>query len=121
YVSPQDIARMVIKQYCGWWDDVPSHWAPATFDRQAAVIAELAGGVDAVVAKARELSVDDPPLACHLADWAFHADPSHAGAAQAVLDVYRDRIVHHTKNTQEVLVYLDHMVDARVRLHELGT
>ncbi|MFP6656389.1 MAG: MBL fold metallo-hydrolase, partial [Myxococcota bacterium] len=26
YVSVQDISKMVIKQYTGWWDDIPSHW-----------------------------------------------------------------------------------------------
>ena len=41
YVSPADISRMVMKQYCGWWDDIPSHWSPSTFDRQARVIAEV--------------------------------------------------------------------------------
>jgi len=37
-----------------------------------------------------------------------------------VLDVYRDRIIHATKNTQEVLVYLDHMVAARIRQLEMS-
>jgi alkyl sulfatase BDS1-like metallo-beta-lactamase superfamily hydrolase len=118
YVSPKDISRMVVKQYCGWWDDIPAHWGPPRFDRQAAEIARLAGGVDRLVARARELSVDDPALACQLADWAFFADDADLDAAQAVLDVYRDRIIHSTKNTQEVLVYLDHMVAARIRLME---
>ena len=120
YVSPKDIARMVIKQYCGWWDDIPSHWAPARFDRQASEIASLAGGVGVLVARARELSVEDPELACQLADWSFYADETDLDAAQAVLDVYRDRIIHATKNTQEVLVYLDHMVAARIRQLEMS-
>jgi alkyl sulfatase BDS1-like metallo-beta-lactamase superfamily hydrolase len=120
YVSPGDIARMVIKQYCGWWDDIPSHWGQARFDQQAAEIAALAGGVDALVARARSLSVDDPVMACHLADWAFFADEHHLDAARAVIDVYRDRIIHDTKNTQQVLVYLDHMTEARIRLLDAG-
>ena len=36
YVSHEDISRMVIKQYTGWWNDIPSHWSPATFDQQLA-------------------------------------------------------------------------------------
>ena len=116
YVSAQDIARMVIKQYCGWWDDIPSHWGEARFDQQAAEIASLAGGIDTLVARARELSATDPVMACHLADWAFFADESDLDAAQAVIDVYRDRIIHDTQNTQQVLVYLDHMVAARIRM-----
>jgi alkyl sulfatase BDS1-like metallo-beta-lactamase superfamily hydrolase len=120
YVSPEDICRMVIKQYCGWWDDIPSHWGQARFDRQSAEIASLAGGVDVLIARARELSAEDPTMACHLADWAFFADAEDLEAAHAVIDVYRDRIIHDTRNTQQVLVYLDHMTEARIRLLEAG-
>ena len=120
YVSPKDISRMVIKQYCGWWDDIPSHWGQARFDRQAEEIAQLAGGVDKLVERARELSVKDPVMACHLVDWAFFADEHHLEAARAVIDVYRDRIIHDTKNTQQVLVFLDQMAEARIRLLDVG-
>jgi alkyl sulfatase BDS1-like metallo-beta-lactamase superfamily hydrolase len=116
YVSPADISRMVMKQYCGWWDDVPSHWSPARFDQQAAMICELAGGVDAVVAKSREMVETDSTMACHLADWAYFAEPTNADAARAVLDVYRARIVNDSRNTQEVLMYLDHMTDVQLEL-----
>ena len=116
YVSPADISRMVMKQYCGWWDDVPSHWAPARFDQQAAMICELAGGVDAVVTAAREMAETDSTMACHLADWAYFAEPTNAAAARTVLDVYRMRIVNDSRNTQEVLMYLDHMTEVQLAL-----
>ena len=29
YVTPQDISKMVMKRYTGWWDDIPSNWTPA--------------------------------------------------------------------------------------------
>jgi len=116
YVSVKDIAKMVVKQYCGWWDDIPSHWSDAPFDRQAAMVCELAGGIDEVIAKARSLSTSDPTMACHLADWAYFADPESVEAAQAVIDVYRDRVLHGSRNTQELLVLLDHMTDARIRI-----
>lgn len=29
YVSAKDIGRMVVSEYSGWWDDIPSHWRPA--------------------------------------------------------------------------------------------
>jgi alkyl sulfatase BDS1-like metallo-beta-lactamase superfamily hydrolase len=107
---------MVVKQYCGWWDDIPSHWSDAPFDRQAAMVCELAGGVDQVITKARSLSTTDPTMACHLADWAYFAEPENLEAAQAVIDVYRDRVLHGSRNTQELLVLLDHMTDARIRI-----
>ena len=118
YVSPADISRMVMKQYCGWWDDIPSHWSPARFDLQAAAVCELAGGVEAVVARARELAESDSAIACHLMDWAWYADSDNADTAQAVLDVYKMRIVNDTRNTQEVLMYLDHMTDVQMVINQ---
>jgi alkyl sulfatase BDS1-like metallo-beta-lactamase superfamily hydrolase len=114
YVSPADISRMVMKQYCGWWDDIPSHWAPARFDEQAAVICELAGGVDRVVERARELADVDPRMACHLVDWAWYADPADPATARAVIELYTSRVVNSSHNTQEALMYLDHMTDVQL-------
>ena len=48
YVSPQDISKMVIREYTGWWNDLPSEWSPAAREAQAELIVELAGGIDAV-------------------------------------------------------------------------
>ncbi|NNE74596.1 MAG: MBL fold metallo-hydrolase [Acidimicrobiales bacterium] len=120
YVSPADISRMVMKQYCGWWDDIPSHWSPARFDQQAVAICELAGGVDAVVARARELAEADPVMACHLIDWAWFADPNNRGTGRAVLDLYINRITTTTHNTQEALMYLDHMTDVQLGMDRTG-
>ena len=33
-----------------------------------------------------------------------------------MIDVYRDRVLHGSRNTQELLVLLDHMTDARLRI-----
>ncbi len=118
YVSPADISRMVMKQYCGWWDDIPSHWAPARFDQQAVTICELAGGVDAVLAKAQSVADSDPAMSSHLADWAWYADPTNAEVGQAVIDLYSHRIINHAGNTQEVLMYLDHMTDVQLTLDD---
>lgn len=119
YVAPADISRMVIKQYCGWWDDIPSHWTPARFDQQAVAVCELAGGAEAVIARARELIQTDPSLACHLADWAYYADPTDDDTANAVLDLYRSRIVNDAGNTQEALMYLDHMTDVAMGIERV--
>ena len=114
-VSAQDISKMVLKQYTGWWNDVPSDWSPATLPEQGREIVELAGGMAALTERARELSVSNLPLASHLADWAFFADPDSALAQQVVLDVYRARILAPETNTQEALAYRDQMVEARTR------
>ena len=113
YVSPADIARMVMKQYCGWWDDIPSHWAPARFDQQAAAVCELAGGADAVVERARQLVDSGPAIAAHLVDWAWFANE---GDVAAVFEIYTARITAGRSNTQQVLMYLDHMTDVRLAM-----
>ena len=116
YVSAADIARMVMKQYCGWWDDIPSHWAPARFDQQAAAVCELSGGVDEVVARARELAASDPVMSCHLIDWAWFADPGNVATGRAVIELYINRITKTAHNTQEALMYLDHMTDVQLSI-----
>jgi alkyl sulfatase BDS1-like metallo-beta-lactamase superfamily hydrolase len=94
------------------WDDVPSHWSPAPLADQARTVVELAGGIGPLAARARSLAATDLPLACHLADWAWYADSGDPEAQQLVLEVYRRRILDPAANTQEILVYLDHMAAA---------
>jgi len=113
YVSPQDISKMVIRRYTGWWDDLPSRWTPAPLEERAQVIVDLAGGMSRLVARAREAIETDLRLASHLADWAFLADPQNPEAQQLVIDVYEQRILDEEANTQEMLIYLDAMAAAR--------
>ena len=54
---------MIIKQYTGWWDDIPSQWSLAPLELHAMNIAELAGGVDKVIDYARTLLNEDLLLA----------------------------------------------------------
>jgi len=115
YVTVQDISKMVIRKYTGWWDDIPSHWTPSSMQLQARTLVEMAGGMETLVAQARSLAETDVQLACHFADWAFLADPDHPAAQQLVLDVYKNRITDGRSNTQEILAYVDHMTDARRR------
>ena len=106
---------MILKRYTGWWDDIPSHWSPAVWENQAGLILEMAGGVAALDARARELMKTDLALAGHVADWAFYAAPDNAIAQQLVLDVYKERILDTSSYTQESLVYLDFMALVKQR------
>ncbi|MFP6664346.1 MAG: alkyl sulfatase dimerization domain-containing protein [Deltaproteobacteria bacterium] len=115
YVSPADISKMVLKRYAGWWDDIPSNWSPASVPAQGVEIVRLAGGMDALTARARQLVDSDPQMASHLADWAFYADPQDPRAQAIIIDVYRARILDPVTNTQEALAYLDQMARARAR------
>lgn len=113
YVTPQDIAKMVIKRHTGWWDDIPSHWSPAPKDVEAKAIIELAGGVTPVIERALDLTSTDVQLASHLVDWAWIAEPENPVVQQAVIDVYLERIKDPRSNVQEILAYIDAMVAAR--------
>lgn len=113
YVTPADISKMLLKQYTGWWDDVPSNWSPAPLSEQGAKIAQLAGGVEALSAQALELSQSNVRLASHLVDWAWAAERSHPAVQSAVIEVYKQRILHPDSNTQEILEYVRRMGEAR--------
>ncbi len=132
YVSPQDISKMVIRRYTGWWDDLPSRWAPATEEAQAAMVVELAGGIESLVERSREVLEGrdlgdgmrvveaDPRLASHLAEWAWLSDPDDPAVQQLVLDTFKLRILDPGSNTQEMLTYLDRMTEARQRQLDAG-
>lgn len=90
YDQAEFICRNVIRRYSGWWDGYPSHLLPASQDAQAAEIAALAGGVDVLVRRAREVLATDPRLAGQLAEWAFLADRSDAGAQACYRDVFEE-------------------------------
>jgi len=114
YVSVQDVSKMVIRRYTGWWDDHPSHWTPAPAADTAAEVMALAGGLDRLAERARNLMDADLLLASQLADWAILAAPDDAVAQELVMDVYAARILAPGTNTQEMLAYLDAMTEARL-------
>lgn len=113
YVSVQDVSKMVIKRHTGWWDDIPSHWSPASIEAQSAALVDAAGGMSSFVAYARRLLDTDLRLASHFADWAFYSDPGSPEAQQLVLDVYKRRILDPSSFTQEKLAYVAQMAAAR--------
>ena len=116
YVTPNDISKMVIKKYTGWWDDIPSNWTPASMEDQGNMIIELAGGnIPAITSYARGLIGEDIRLASHLTDWLFYARPDDPQVQQLVFDVYKARILDPDTNTMEMLTYLDQMTAARER------
>lgn len=116
YVTANDISKMLIKQYTGWWDDTPSNWTPASMEDQGNMIIELAGGnVPVITDYARDLIGKDIRLASHLTDWLFYARPNDSNVQQLVFDVYKARIMMPETNTMEMLTYLDQMTAARDR------
>ena len=92
YDEPEFVVRNIWRLYGGWWDGVASHLKPAPEAAVAGEIARLAGGVGALVARARELAAaGDLALAAHLVDWAVAAAPDDVGAHAVRVAVYEAR------------------------------
>ena len=116
YVTARDICKMVIRQYTGWWDDIPSHWSPASIKKQAASIVELSGGMDKLIVHIKKLIPYDLTLASHFVDWAYYADPNNSEVHDLVFLVYKKRILDEKSMTQEMLVYLDQITEIRDKM-----
>lgn len=119
YNRPEDIARMVARRWTGWWDDVPSHFAAMRFEDEAREAVRLAGGVDALDKRARELLGHDNMLAARLADWAYFGAPDNPKALQLAIDVYLTRISEAGMPLQESQVYFVHASVVRAKLARL--
>ncbi len=119
YNRPEDIARMVMKRWTGWWDDVPSHFAALPFEAEAQEALRLAGGLDALDARARALLPTQPMLAARLADWAYYGAPDTPKALRLAIDVYIARLLEPNMPVQEGLIYLDMASKARAKLANL--
>jgi alkyl sulfatase BDS1-like metallo-beta-lactamase superfamily hydrolase len=85
YDESQYIVRNIWRLYGGWYDGIPSHVKPSPEAQQAREIVRLAGGIKALVKRARELLNDNElRLASHVIEWAYIAAPD-------------DRTVHETR------------------------
>jgi alkyl sulfatase BDS1-like metallo-beta-lactamase superfamily hydrolase len=91
YDRPEFISRHVIRKYGGWWDGWSANLLPAPMADRAREIARLAGGIEPMIARARELIATDPALACHLAEWAALAEPGSREAQQLAIDIFKAR------------------------------
>lgn len=91
YDRPEFIARNVIRLHAGWWNGRAAELLPASAEARAREIVTLAGGVTALVARARALAENDLPLACHLAEWAQLGAPADRAVNEAVRDLFTKR------------------------------
>lgn len=119
YNRPEDIARMVAMRWTGWWDDIPSHFAAMRYEEEAQEVLRLAGGIEAVDRRARELLPSNPKLAARLADWAYFGAPNDQRALRLTVDVYLARMAEPGMPLQELQVYFVHASKARAELARL--
>lgn len=119
YNRPADVARMVARRWTGWWDDIPSHFPALRFEAEAQEAIRLAGGIEPLDRRARELLKQDTALASRLADWAYYGAPDDPRALRLTVDVYMARMAEPDMPVQESTVYFDHAAMARMKLRAL--
>lgn len=92
YDEAEFIARNVIRHFGGWYSGRPSELKPAARSAVAAEMARLAGGAQALLARAEELAATgELRLACHLADYALEAASGDPTVQKGVASLYRRR------------------------------
>ncbi len=92
YDEPEFIVRNVWRLYGGWWDGDPAALKPPPATALAREVAELAGGVAALVARAEErAAAGELALACQLAEWAGRAAPDDEGVGNARRKIFLAR------------------------------
>ncbi|MDQ3385573.1 MAG: MBL fold metallo-hydrolase [Actinomycetota bacterium] len=96
YDEPEFVVHNVWRQYGGWWDGDFSRLKPAPAAALAAELAALAGGVEALIARAEALAdaatgADHLRVACHLIELAVQAAPDDRAAHGVRAAVYERR------------------------------
>jgi alkyl sulfatase BDS1-like metallo-beta-lactamase superfamily hydrolase len=92
YDHPQFIVRNVWRRYGGWYDGEPDNLLPAPRADQAREWVALAGGVEKVLARARELAEEgDLRLACHLVEHAVIVAPDANEVHETRAHIYETR------------------------------
>jgi alkyl sulfatase BDS1-like metallo-beta-lactamase superfamily hydrolase len=121
YDEPEFIIRNIWRLYGGWYDGQPSHLKPASEAAQGAEVARLAGGVEALIARASEMAAGgDLRLACHLVDWAFDAAPDDEAVRAARGAIYARR-ASEERSTMAVGIYRATARDMGVELADEPT
>ena len=93
YDEPEFIVRNIWRCLGGWYDGTPSELKPAPRREQAREIARLAGGVRALLERARACAErGNLRMACHLIDWAVEAEPKSRDVHSARAEIYTRRV-----------------------------
>ncbi|MEZ5228979.1 MAG: alkyl sulfatase dimerization domain-containing protein [Acidimicrobiales bacterium] len=92
YDEPEFVIRNIWRLYGGWWDGNPARLKPASDAAIGREVAALAGGVDALIERASQLSeAGDHRLACQLIEFAAAAEPESHTVHSARSVIYSAR------------------------------
>ncbi len=92
YDHPQFIIRNIWRLYGGWYDNEPDNLLPAPRKEQATEWVTLAGGLEAVLARAATLQAQgNLRLASHLIEFAVIAHPASKEAHTLRAEIYSGR------------------------------
>jgi alkyl sulfatase BDS1-like metallo-beta-lactamase superfamily hydrolase len=92
YDEPEFVVRNVWRLYGGWYDGNPAQLKPAPEAALARQVARLAGGVGALVSRARDLAeAGELRLACQIIEMATLAEPGDRQAHRARAEIYGAR------------------------------
>lgn len=92
YDEPEFVVRNIWRLYGGWYDGNPARLKPPSDASVAAEVTALAGGADALAARAKAVAdTGDLRLACQLVEWAGAAAPDDAEVHAVRAEVYRQR------------------------------
>ncbi len=119
YSTPADMSRTITQEYSGWWNELPSEWSPVSRARQAREIIEQGGGLDKFLTRIATLRDSDIALACHLADWAWLANPTNEQVLRVSTEVWLHRLRTTLIPTQEAVEYVEHVVTLRQQIDRL--
>ena len=113
YGSVSHNVKAIYQRYMGWYDGNPAHLWEHTPVERATRYAKLAGGVDALVANAREaFDAGDFRWAAEVANHAVFAQPDHAAARELLADTY-EQLGYGSENGTWRSVYLSGATELR--------
>lgn len=113
YGSVSHNAKAVYQRYLGWFDGNPAALDPLPFDESAQRTIQYMGGVDAVVARAREdFEAGDYRWVAEILNRALFAAPDHVEARQLLAQTY-DQLGYQAESASWRNFYLTGAVELR--------
>jgi alkyl sulfatase BDS1-like metallo-beta-lactamase superfamily hydrolase len=92
YDEPEFVVNNLWRLYGGWWDGNAATLKPPRADAIAVEVADLAGGTEVLVARARALAEHgDLRMACQVIEWAGRAEPESVSVHGARAEIYESR------------------------------